>query len=167
MFCLWKWASHVKVVSHSGVMSCNFKDFARCFLLSDSEIIVSTTVHYKLNSGFALAATRVVTAGMLFWRCFYHSQVPVQSMEKQLCPIPEKGQAREDESGRSFQTLLSNSVRCSLALKMQGQKLGLLSSRPHSAPVCCLFVRNYFTFCCCLPCKMRLMTLYSAQEAEK
>lgn len=128
VFQLWNWASPVKVVSYRGFVSSDFKDFLTCFLLADSEIILSAAVHYELNSGFALATTRVATTGTLFWRCFYHSQVLVQSVEKQLCPIPEKGQAREDESGRSFQTSLSNNVPCSLTCKMQGQKFGLLSS---------------------------------------
>lgn len=86
----------------------------------------------------------------------------MQSVEKQLCPIPEK--AKEDGSGRSFHTSLSNNVPCSMALKMQGQKFGLLSFKFHSAPVSCLFMRNPS---CCQLCKMGLMTLYSAQKAEK
>lgn len=166
-FCRWNWASHVKVVSHRGFVSCNFKDFATYFLLSDSEIIVSTIVHYRLNWGFALQALEWWLMACCFWRCFYHSQVLDQSVEKQLCSIPEKGQARENGSGRRFQTLLSNNVPCPLALNMQGWKFGLLSSRPHSALVSSLIMRNYFSSSCCLPCKMRLMTLYWAQEAEK
>lgn len=102
VFQLWNWASHVKAVSACGVVRFNFKDFATCFLLSDSEIIVSDTVHYKLNSGFALAAARVVTAGMLFWRCFYHSQVLVQSVKKQLCPILEKERMSQEECFRLY-----------------------------------------------------------------
>lgn len=167
VFCLWNWVSHVKVVSLRGFVSCNFKDFVTSLLLSDSEIIVSTAVCYKLNSGFALQPRQCWLLACCFWDSFYHSQVLVRSVEKQLCPIPEKGQAREDESGRSFQTLLSNNVPCSLALQMQGQKFGLLSSRPHSAPVSCLIMRNYFSPSCCLPCKMGLMTLYLLQRAEK
>lgn len=66
-----------------------------------------------------------------------------------------------------FQTLLLNNIPCSMTFKMQGQKFGLLSSAPHSAPISCLIMRNSFPSSCCLPCKMGLTTLSSAQEAEK
>ena len=166
VFCLCNRASRVKVVSHRGFVSWNFKGFTTCFLVSDSEIVVSITACCKLGSEFALAATRVVTAGLLFWRCIYHSQVLVQSMEKQLCSIPEKGQTREDESGRSFQTLLS---QCSLlsATYNVGAEIWASEFQASFCPVSCLITKNDFHSSCCLPCKMGLMAVYLAQETEK
>lgn len=142
-------------------MSCNFKDFGTPCLLWDSEITVSTTVHTNWNlvlfhSPWSADCCFGDVCIILKFLCSLWKSSSVLYLRK-----------TRQESGRNCPALLSNHVSCSLALNMWGQKFQVLSSRAHSTPVSCVFVRNHFPSSCCLPLKMGLMTLFLVQEVEK
>lgn len=107
---LWNWASRVKAVSHREVWAVTLR--ALPHTVSPVRFRNHCEYYCPLHTEiwFCFTVSGVLAAGMLFWRCFHHSQVLVQSVEEPLCPIPEKGQAREDGVRKKLPDFYSQAI---------------------------------------------------------